>query len=315
MSTELATRTAAIQSWDEGFRRLVMQTVLKPKERDATPAELALLAEQSIRTGLDPMSRQIYGIYRKSRGVEVMTLQVGIDGLRAIAERTGSYLGQSGPFWCGDDGVWRDVWFDKSPPRAAKVIVRKAIGAHIAETPAVAHFDEYAPMKDEWVNGSKTGNRELSGLWGDKPALMIAKCAEALALRKAFPQDMSGLYTDDEMARVDVKSASFVETPPAAKVLTEVQLARVLCAVKDSGVTDAEWVAYRNALGAATDGALTTEHAKVIRAWLDSLEPASDIPSDVPAVPAIEATPAGDVPWEEEPPADAGIPLDEAEAA
>jgi phage recombination protein Bet len=314
MSTELATRTAAIQSWDEGFRRLVMQTVLKPKERDATPAELALLAEQSIRTGLDPMSRQIYGIYRKSRGVEVMTLQVGIDGLRAIAERTGSYLGQSGPFWCGDDGVWRDVWFDKKPPRAAKVIVRKAIGAHIAETPAVAHFDEYAPMKDEWVNGSKTGNRELSGLWGDKPALMIAKCAEALALRKAFPQDMSGLYTDDEMARVDVKSASFVETPPAAKVLTEVQLARVLCAVKDSGVTDAEWVAYRNALGAATDGALTTEHAKVIRAWLDSLEPASDIPSDVPAVPAIEATVA-DVPWEEEPPADAGIPLDEAEAA
>ncbi len=206
MSTDLATRTAAIQQWDAGFQRHVKQTVLKPKDREASAAELALLAEQSIRTGLDPMSRQIYGIYRKTRGQEVMTLQVGIDGLRAIAERTGSYLGQSGPYWCGEDGEWRDVWFADTPPLAAKVIVRKAIGNHIAETPAVAHFHEYAPMKDEWSNGSKTGRRELSGLWGDKPALMIAKCAEALALRKAFPQDMSGLYTDDEMARADARS-------------------------------------------------------------------------------------------------------------
>jgi hypothetical protein len=124
-----------------------------------------------------------------------------------------------------------------------------------------------------------------------------------------------GIGSKKVASRQEVENRRGVEIPPAAKVLTKAQLAKVLRAVKDSGVTDDEWAAYRNALGAATDGALTTEHAKVIRAWLDSLEPASDIPSDVPAVPAIEATPAGDVPWEEEPPADAGIPLDEAEAA
>jgi phage recombination protein Bet len=310
MSSEVATRTAAIQSWDEGFQRLVTQTVLRPKDRDATAAELALLAEQAVRTGLDPMSRQIYGIYRKTRGVEVMTLQVGIDGLRAIAERTGSYLGQSGPYWCGDDGVWREVWFDTSPPRAAKVVVRKAIGEHIAETPAVAHFDEYAPMKDEWVDGSKTGKRTLSGLWGDKPALMIAKCAEALALRKAFPQDMSGLYTDDEMARADAKAAPFVEIPPAPKVLTAAQRSKVLDAVKATGITDSEWVSYRNALGAATDKALTMDHAHTIRAWLDSRETVSDIPSDIPPLPV---TPKGDVPWDE-PPEDAGVDLDPRDA-
>lgn len=198
-------RTAAINEWDDGFQRLVKQTVLKPSKREATAAELALLAEQAVRTGLDPMARQIYGIYRydSRAGGEVMTLQVGIDGLRTIAERTGVYLGQSGPYWCGEDGQWSEVWFSKDPPRAAKVIVRKVIAGNVAETPAVAHYDEYVPRKRD---GS------VMGLWGDKPALMLAKCAEALALRKAFPQDMSGLYTDDEMARADVKA------PPAAPV-------------------------------------------------------------------------------------------------
>lgn len=204
--TAIQPRTAAINEWSDGFQRLVTQTVLKPKNRTATPAELALLAEHAVRTSLDPMSRQIYGIYRydSRAGGEVMTLQVGIDGLRAIAERTGRYIGQAGPFWCGADGVWREVWLDRTAPVAAKVIVRKVIAGHVAETPAVAHFDEYVPRKRD---GS------AMGLWGEKPALMLAKCAEALALRKAFPADMSGLYTDDEMARADARAAIPVAVP------------------------------------------------------------------------------------------------------
>lgn len=160
-------RTAAIGEWDSGFQLLVKQTVLKPKNREATAAELALLAEQAVRTGLDPMSRQIYGIFRKNKrtGQEVMTIQVGIDGLRVIAERTGHYLGQSGPFWWDGEG-WTDVWLEAGPPEAAKVIVRKAIAGQVAETPAVAHRAEYMP----------TYNGEPQGLWADKPALMLAKC-------------------------------------------------------------------------------------------------------------------------------------------
>lgn len=188
-------RTSAIIEWDEGFQNLVKKTVLKPSKREAYPQELALLAEQAVRTGLDPMSRQIYGIYRwdKRAADETMTIQVGIDGLRTIAERTGKYLGQSGPFWW-DGQDWTDVWLSATPPEAAKVIVRKAVAGQVSETPAVAHRSEYMPL-------DRSGNP--SGLWQDKPALMLAKCAESLALRKAFPADMAGLYTDDEMARAD----------------------------------------------------------------------------------------------------------------
>lgn len=198
-------RTSAIVEWDEGFQNLVKKTVLKPSKREAYPQELALLAEQAVRTGLDPMSRQIYGIYRwdKRAGDETMTIQVGIDGLRTIAERTGKYLGQSGPFWW-DGQDWTDVWLSTSPPEAAKVIVRKAVAGQVSETPAVAHRAEYMPTK----NGNPTG------LWADKPALMLAKCAESLALRKAFPADMSGLYTDDEMARADAPAPPVPVTVP-----------------------------------------------------------------------------------------------------
>lgn len=199
-------RESAITEWSTGFQNLVKKTVLKPSKREAYPQELALLAEQAVRTGLDPMSRQIYGIYRwdKRVGDETMTIQVGIDGLRTIAERTGKYLGQSGPFWW-DGQDWTDVWLSATPPEAAKVIVRKAVAGQVSETPAVAHRSEYMPL-------DRSGNP--SGLWQDKPALMLAKCAESLALRKAFPADMAGLYTDDEMARADAPAPPVPVTVP-----------------------------------------------------------------------------------------------------
>lgn len=194
MTSDLVTReAAALVDFTPEQIGLVKRTICKPKGRDATNDELALFVGQCKRTGLDPFARQIYAVFRKSRGQEQMTIQVGIDGLRLIAERSGHYLGQIGPLWCGQDGQWRETWIDQRPPVAAKVIVRKAIGQHIAETPAVAHWTEYIPMYDG----------KPQGLWTDKPALMLAKCAEALALRKAFPNDLSGLYTDAEMDRAD----------------------------------------------------------------------------------------------------------------
>lgn len=157
--------------------------------KDATNDELQLFLHQCQRTGLDPLSKQIYAISRfsKRENRKVMSIQVSIDGARLIAERTGKYDSQEGPYWCGEDGVWSDVWLSNGHPSAAKVLVYKM--GSTRGTTGIAHWNEYADTS--------------SNFWQSKPALMLAKCAESLALRKAFPQELSGLYTAEEMSQAD----------------------------------------------------------------------------------------------------------------
>ena len=159
--------------WTPEQTQLISTTIAPGCSND----ELRLFAYACQRTGLDPFSKQIYAIKRGGK----MTIQAGIDGLRSIAERTGQLDG-SETLWCGDDGQWTDVWLGSKPPAAAKTTIwRKGAGHPFT---GVARFADY--------NAGQ-------GLWTKMGATMIAKCSEALALRKAFPADLSGVYSSDEM--------------------------------------------------------------------------------------------------------------------
>ena len=166
----------------------LIKSQIAPK---ATSDELKLFLYQAQRTGLDPLARQIYAIHRKQRDiqgnwVDKMTIQTSIDGFRVIAERSGVYAGQSEPEYTEDQGGLK----------SCKVRVYKfdSKGGRYEAAVGVAYWAEY-------VQTTKEGGP--SGLWYKMPHTMLAKVAEALALRKAFPQDLSGLYTGDEMGQAD----------------------------------------------------------------------------------------------------------------
>jgi phage recombination protein Bet len=185
-----------LTTWTPEQTQLISSTIAP----GCTPDELKLFAYACQRTGLDPFSRQIFAIKRGGK----LGIQAGIDGLRAIAERTGQLDG-SETWWCGPDGLWQDAWLADKPPAAAKTIIYRK-GSNHAFT-GVARFADY--------NAGQ-------GLWSKMPAAMIAKCSEALALRKAFPANLSGVYTTDEMEQAEEVTVTPVAAPkpalPAAAV-------------------------------------------------------------------------------------------------
>jgi phage recombination protein Bet len=180
----------AVSHLDSDRLDLLKRTICK----GASTEELELFAAVCNRTGLDPFARQIYAVRRWDNrlGREIQQTQVSIDGFRLVAQRSGEYAGQTPVQWCGQDGQWRDIWLGEHIPAAARVGVYRRGFAEPCY--AIALWSEYVQTKKD---GSPTG------MWSRMPTLMLAKCAEALALRKAFPAELSGLYSEDEMGQAD----------------------------------------------------------------------------------------------------------------
>ncbi len=207
MKKTAITHAVAIQPFDGTFTPEQVELVKRTICIGATDDELALFIGQCQRTRLDPFARQIYSIARKQqvdgKWIEKRSVQTSIDGLRLIAARTGAYHGQGVTEWCGKDGVWSDFWIKDEPPAAARVAVhRKDFDGPLY---GFARFASYASYV------TYDGKTTLTAMWRKMPEVMIAKCAEALALRKAFPQELSDLYTDDEMGQVDNPEVSTIE--------------------------------------------------------------------------------------------------------
>ena len=193
MSTALA-RTQDVQ-FDGEQLQLLKNTIAK----GASDAEFGLFVQTCNRLQLDPFARQIYLVKRWDNQLrtEVAQSQVSIDGFRLVAERTREYRGQTVPQWCGRDGKWVDVWLADEPPAAARVGVHRSGFAE--PMVRVAVYASYVQLTKDKQSGQQRPNR----MWSTMPDVMLAKCAEALALRAAFPHELSGVYTSEEMGQAD----------------------------------------------------------------------------------------------------------------
>lgn len=213
-----------------------LRTVASVLAPDLSPEELRLFSMVAARSGLDPFAKQVYAVKRNGKGGARVTFQTGIDGYRSIAARTGLYDGQ-------DEPEYGPILPEPYPhPEYATVrVYRKGVSRPIAAT---AYWAEYVPSDDY--------------MWRRMPRVMLAKVAEALALRKAFPYDPehrqgigADIYTADEMAQAD--------RPPA-------QDARQRLAARAASV------APRPAAPEQAD--MTPEEEEAVWAAIDGQEPA-----------------------------------------
>lgn len=173
------------------------------KQRNPRPDEdLLLFLYVCKRTGLDPLTRQIFAVYRwnTSQGREVMSIQTGIDGMRLVAQRSNAYAGQDEIKFLPED--------ESAPyPVKATCTVYKMIQGQKVGFTASARWSEYVQQ----FNG------KVATMWAKMPYTMLGKCAEALALRKGFPNELSGIYSREEMAQSAVNIVGNLEAPDRFK--------------------------------------------------------------------------------------------------
>ncbi|MFE7276863.1 recombinase RecT [Streptomyces sp. NPDC057623] len=190
-------------------KQLSTLALISPGLAGAPRGHLAMFFHYCVRTGLDPFARQIYMIGRTNwkaadnpdEPEKTWTIQTGIDGFRTVAHRAAAKAGESISYedtvYYDSEGNAHDVWLSKAFPTAIKVTVLRGD----SRFPMIARWDEFAPTYYD----RKQSAYVVAKMWQQMPAHMLRKCAEAGSLRMAAPQDLSGVYADEEMERVDAE--------------------------------------------------------------------------------------------------------------
>jgi phage recombination protein Bet len=178
MSELIVRESGALYAWDKPEKLELIKNTLTD---NLTADEFMLYIEVARSSGLNPLQKQIYAIKRGNK----LTIQTGIDGYRLIAARTGRHMGTIGPKF--------EMRPNSKYPESATVIVQKLVNGQIVSFEGTAYWDEYV----------QEFNGKIAPMWMQRPKGQLGKCAEALALRRSFPEDLSGIYTTDEMMQAD----------------------------------------------------------------------------------------------------------------
>jgi len=163
---------------------LIKRTIAKGASDD----ELKLFIQVCKGANLNPFLKQVFLVPRwdSKEGREVRSIQVSIDGFRSIAESSGAYAGNEDPIFTGETEITVKGRKITVPDKATVKVYKMVQGLQCVFT-STARWPEYYP-------GERLGFQ-----WHIRPYLMLGKCAEALALRKAFPKLLSGMYAQEEM--------------------------------------------------------------------------------------------------------------------
>lgn len=194
------------RDYDAAQLGLIRRTVAA----DTTPDEFNMFIEIAKRAGLDPFRRQLYClVYNKDKeDKRKVAFITGIDGFRAVAARNGDYRPDDAEPEFVTDEAAKDS--ETNPQGFVKATVKayKRHGTEWHPVVGVAYWNEFAPLKEIWAENDQgkrrpTGRFEIDkkGNWYRMPHVMLAKCAEAQALRKGWPEDLSGIYSPEEMER------------------------------------------------------------------------------------------------------------------
>lgn len=175
---------------DEEKKSLIRNTIA----RQLSEQQFELFINIAKSRGLDPVLGQIHSSVHKDKntGKLVMTPIVGIDGFRLIAHRTSEYAGR--------EEVRFEYEENSEIPSRATVTVYRLVQGHRCAFTASARWKEYLP-----------GQEKKRFMWLKMPETMLEKCAEAKALRMAFPNDLSGLYVDEEMHQQEMRDVNSFE--------------------------------------------------------------------------------------------------------